>query len=174
LIFGSIAFDYSASRATDQQSVVLQEIRIDITTFITPKFCNDLLFRNMWQEFEWENKVTVNTNITDVGEYLQHVISLLNMRCLTPDAVTSGPDIGFVAANLYAKTIFGMKTNYVVFTDVDEHILANVSVERLPEGRLSGFVRIRSKTQGVALGVGERITMQQRKQMYVSHTTRSC
>eukprot|EP00698_Gefionella_okellyi_P020701 TRINITY_DN6540_c0_g1_i1.p1 TRINITY_DN6540_c0_g1~~TRINITY_DN6540_c0_g1_i1.p1 ORF type:complete len:969 (+),score=240.95 TRINITY_DN6540_c0_g1_i1:62-2908(+) len=153
LIFGNIAFDYSASRATDQQQVILQEIRIDITTFISPKFCTDLLFRNMWQEFEWENKVTVNTNITDVGEYLQHVITILNMRCLTPDAVTSSPEIGFVAANLYAKTIF------------DEHILANVSVEKLAEtGRLNGFVRIRSKTQGVALGVGERITMQQRLQ----------
>lgn len=45
---------------------------------------------------------------------------------------------------------------------VDEDILANVSVERSAEGRLTGFVRIRSKTQGVAVGIGERITLKQR------------
>lgn len=28
--------------------------------------CADTAFRSMWQEFEWENKVTINTNITYV------------------------------------------------------------------------------------------------------------
>ena len=30
------------------------------------------------------------------------------------------------------------------------------------EGRLEGFVRIRSKTQGIALSLGDKITMKQK------------
>jgi len=45
-----------------------------------------------------------------------------------------------------------------------EDALVNVSVERKDdvEGKLSGFIRIRSKTQGIALSLGDRITTIQR------------
>jgi len=56
----------------------------------------------------------------------------------------------FVAVNLYAKSIFG------------EDALANVSIEKLADGKLSGSVRIRSRTQGIALSLGDRITIAQR------------
>ena len=38
----------------------------------------------MWAEFEWENKVAINTSITDVNAFLEHIVSTTNMRCLTP------------------------------------------------------------------------------------------
>jgi coatomer subunit beta len=38
-----------------------------------------------------------------------------------------------------------------------EDALANLSVERTPTG-LMGHVRIRAKTQGIALSLGDRIT----------------
>lgn len=38
----------------------------------------------MWLEFEWENKVAVNTDIADLGAYLRHVLSITNMNCITP------------------------------------------------------------------------------------------
>ena len=41
----------------------------------------------MWAEFEWENKVTVNTNISDLKEYLCHIVKETNMTCLTPEKV---------------------------------------------------------------------------------------
>jgi len=61
----------------------------------------------------------------------------------------------FVGLNLYSKSIFG------------EEILANVSIEQIrdPDGkplRLSGSVRIRSRTQGIALSLGDRISAVQR------------
>merc|ERR1711920_730479 len=56
----------------------------------------------------------------------------------------------FVAVNLYAKSIFG------------EDALANISIEKLPDGKLTGSVRIRSRTQGIALSLGDRITIVQR------------
>lgn len=58
----------------------------------------------------------------------------------------------FLAANLYARSVFG------------EDALVNVSVERKDDGdgKLSGYIRIRSKTQGIALSLGDRITTVQR------------
>lgn len=59
-------------------------------------------------------------------------------------------DCGFLAANLYAKSIFG------------EDALVNLSVEKQADGKLSGYIRIRSKTQGIALSLGDKITLKQK------------
>lgn len=55
--------------------------------YIEPATCSDIEFRKMWANFEWENKVSVNTNLTDLHEYLKHLLSSTNMNCLTPDMV---------------------------------------------------------------------------------------
>lgn len=44
----------------DRNVVVLDDIRIDIMDYIMPAVCNDSEFRQMWTEFEWENKVNVS------------------------------------------------------------------------------------------------------------------
>ena len=72
-----------------------------------------------------------------------------NMSCLTPEGATSG-DCDFLSANMYARSLFG------------EDALANLSVERTPQGTITGHVRIRSKTQGIALSLGDKITMAQK------------
>lgn len=81
---------------------------------------------------------------------LQHIMSSTNMACLTPDAALEG-DCGFLSANLYARSLFG------------EDALANLSIEKLADGTLQGHVRIRSKTQGIALSLGDRITVSQKQ-----------
>jgi hypothetical protein len=43
-----------------------------------------------------------------------------------------------------------------------EDALVNVSVEKKEDGKLTGYIRIRSKTQGIALSLGDRITSVQR------------
>ena len=61
---------------SDRNVVILNDIHIDIMDYIVPATCTDTEFRQMWAEFEWENKVTVNTNIADlryiVSMYRQH------------------------------------------------------------------------------------------------------
>lgn len=114
--------------------------------YINAATCTEIAFRIMWAEFEWENKVIINSNISNCQEFLEHITSLTNMKCLTPKAAIDG-DCGFLSANLYARSIFG------------EDALANVSVEELPDGKVSGYVRIRSKTQGIAVGIGDKITL---------------
>ena len=159
IVFGSIVYDANPSApgafatggaATESRNcVVLNDIHIDIMDYIAPASCSDLAFRAMWAEFEWENKVAVNTDITDVSAFLDHVLKTTNMRCLTPPSALEG-DSGFLAANLYAKSIFG------------EDALVNVSVEKRHGGKLIGYIRIRSKTQGIALSLGDKITLKQK------------
>ncbi|KAK9867874.1 hypothetical protein WJX84_007906 [Apatococcus fuscideae] len=103
----------------------------------------------MWAEFEWENKVAVNTTINDVNAFLKHIVSSTNMKCLTPPSALDG-ECGILAADLYARSVFG------------EDALVNVSVEKGPDGKLAGYIRIRSKTQGIALSLGDKLILKQK------------
>ena len=124
----------------------------------------------MWTEFEWENRVDVSTYMpcaclplsffrslltraasftlnSTLQAYLKHIMNSTNMACLTPEGAMSGA-CDFLSANLYARSLFG------------EDALANLSIEVDGEdGLIKGHVRIRSKTQGIALSLGDRITL---------------
>ncbi|CAH8279959.1 unnamed protein product [Arabidopsis lyrata] len=147
VIFGNIV--YETSNVMERNVVVLNDIHIDIMDYISPAVCSDSAFRSMWAEFEWENKVAVNTMIQDEKEFLDHIINSTNMKCLTPTSVLEG-ECGFLSANLYAKSVFG------------EDALVNVSIEKQSDEKLSGYIRIRSKTQGIALSLGDKITLKQK------------
>lgn len=56
VIFGNIV--YEGSGYAERSVVVLADIHIDIMDYISPAVCADVTFRNMWAEFEWENKVS--------------------------------------------------------------------------------------------------------------------
>lgn len=147
-VFGTIVYEDSSTQ--EKSYINLNDIHMDIMDYIRPSTCTDELFRSMWAEFEWENKVAISTSITDLTEFLNHIVKSTNMNCLTPhDDAEKG---SFLAANLYAKSVFG------------EDALVNLSVEKKEDstGELAGYVRIRSKTQGIALSLGDRITMVQR------------
>ncbi|KAI6100404.1 coatomer beta subunit appendage platform-domain-containing protein [Pisolithus croceorrhizus] len=143
VIFGSILWD---GPNLTECCVILNDIHIDIMDYIKPAYCSETQFRSMWTEFEWENRVNVSTKMTDTREYLKHVMQSTNMSCLTPEGAMSG-DCDFLSANMYARSLFG------------EDALANLSIEKTETGAIAGHVRIRSKTQGIALSLGDRITM---------------
>ena len=198
IVFGSIVYDNTSSSPTsnsDRNCVVLNDIHIDIMDYIAPASCSDLTFRAMWAEFEWENKVAINTDITDVSEFLQHVVKSTNMKCLTPQSALEGHS-GFLAANLYAKARdspqpherflssslplslyrFALRiacpcsslppecvAHRFAQSIFGEDALVNVSVESRSDGKIAGYIRIRSKTQGIALSLGDKITLKQKK-----------
>lgn len=84
-----------------------------------------------------EFQVSVNTSLTDLHEYLKHLLKSTNMKCLTPEKALSG-QCGFMAANMYARSIFG------------EDALANLSIEKAvddPNAPVTGHIRIRAKSQ---------------------------
>jgi coatomer subunit beta len=148
-IFGTVVYEKSST--AEKAYINLNNIHLDIMDYIRPATCSDQAFRHMWAEFEWENKVAISTNIQSLQEFLEHIVTSTNMSCLTPKSSLGGVS-SFLAANLYAKSIFG------------EDALVNVSVEKKDDsdGKLSGYIRIRSKTQGIALSLGDRITSVQR------------
>ena len=69
-IFGNIVFD--TNNNVDTTVLNLNDINIDIMDYIRPATSSDVLFRSMWAEFEWENKV---------HELLMHYtnISIINL-----------------------------------------------------------------------------------------------
>lgn len=148
IIFGNIVYDTTGANS-DRNCVILNDIHIDIMDYITPAVCTEIEFRAMWEEFEWENKVTVRTAIPSLRSYLDHLVKNTNMRCLTPESALEG-DCDFLAANLYARSVFG------------EDALANLSIEKGTDGAIIGHIRIRSKTQGIALSLGDKITQNQK------------
>ncbi|CAD6194901.1 unnamed protein product [Caenorhabditis auriculariae] len=155
VIFSTISYDVRGS-TSDRNCVYLQDIKIDIMDYIVPGTVTDVEFRQMWSDFEWENKVNVATPILNLREFLTHLSTSTNMKILTEDKAIDG-DCGFLAANLCAHSIFG------------EDALANVSIEKkvpLDESSpIFGHIRIRAKSQGMCLTLGDKISsaMRQRR-----------
>lgn len=146
IIFGNIVYDVAGS-GSSSGCVILNDIHVDVMDYIEPGEVSDTEFRSMWAEFEWENKVAVNTSCTDLTQFLDFITDCTNMKCLTLRGIED--ESGYLAANLYARSVFG------------EDALVNLSVEKGSDGTLSGFIRIRSKTQGIALSLGDKITLKQ-------------
>ncbi|KAL4985827.1 adaptin N terminal region-domain-containing protein [Aspergillus falconensis] len=140
VIFGNIVYDGASS--TETHVVILNDIHADIMDYIQPAHCTETQFRTMWTEFEWENKVNINSKAKSLREFLKQLMESTNMACLTPEASLTG-DCRFLSANLYARSVFG------------EDALANLSIEKEgDDGPVTGFVRIRSRSQGLALSLG--------------------
>ncbi|KIV78677.1 hypothetical protein, variant [Exophiala sideris] len=141
VIFGNIVYD--SPSGTDTHVVILNDIHADIMDYIQPATCSETAFRTMWTEFEWENKVNINSKATEktLREFLVQLMKSTNMTCLTPDAGLKG-DCQFLSANLYARSVFG------------EDALANLSIEKTADNSIVGFIRIRSRSQGLALSLG--------------------
>ncbi|KAH2139697.1 hypothetical protein KXW34_003526 [Aspergillus fumigatus] len=126
VIFGNIVYDGASS--TETHVVILNDIHADIMDYIQPAHCTETQFRTMWTEFEWENKVNINSKAKSLREFLKQLMESTNMACLTPEASLKG-DCRFLSANLYARSVFG------------EDALANLSIEKEGEdGPITGFV----------------------------------
>lgn len=140
VIFGNVVYD--GAHSTDTNVVILNDLHVDIMDYIQPATCSETQFRTMWTEFEWENKVNIHSKCKSLRSFLEQLMSVTNMNCLTPEASMKG-DCQFLSANLYARSVFG------------EDALANLSIEKQGEdGPITGFVRIRSRSQGLALSLG--------------------
>ncbi len=104
VIFGNVVYD--GAHSTDTNVVILNDLHVDVMDYIQPATCTETQFRTMWTEFEWENKVNINSKATSLREFLQMLMARTNMNCLTPEASMKG-DCQFLSANLYARSVFG-------------------------------------------------------------------
>ena len=104
VIFGNVVYDGASS--TESNVVILNDVHVDIMDYIQPAHCSETQFRTMWTEFEWENKVNINSKAKSLREFLKQLMASTNMTCLTPEASMKG-DCQFLSANLYARSVFG-------------------------------------------------------------------
>eukprot|EP01069_Polyplicarium_translucidae_P003695 Polyplicarium_translucidae@DN2384_c0_g1_i1.p1 len=174
LVFGYVTYDPQS--AVDKKVLVLSELPMDLADYMRRSWLGDLHFRMLWSEFEWENKINVATPCEDPVVFLEHIMRHTNLSLVgreisptvppkedDPDAhrktkewLESLPAIrrleksSFFAVNLFVRSVFG------------EEALANLSLETLPGKKLTGSVRIRSRTQGMALALGDKITTLQK------------
>ncbi|KAI5954194.1 SEC26 [Candida jiufengensis] len=149
VIFGNIVYD--GQHSDESTIVILNDVHVDIMDYIKPATCSESQFRKMWNEFEWENKITIKSPITSLKTYLDELMNGTNMKCLTPGAIV-GEECQFLSANLYSRSTFG------------EDALANLCIEKQSDGGpIIGHVRIRSKGQGLALSLGDRVASISRK-----------
>lgn len=147
-LFGSISFD-DVSSDDREKVIMLNDITFDMTEYIKPASISFEDFRDIWRDCEWENKVSVKTRLTNLKEYLTNLINHTNMRCISNERSLAG-ECSVLSANLYAKSMFG------------EEALVNVSIEKeSPTSVVKGSVKIRSRSQGMAISLGEKITAAQ-------------
>ena len=109
----------------------------------------ELEFKKKWAEYEWENKVQVNTTMTDLKQYVDHFADSLNISLMTKlEDSDKQASNSFLVANFYTKSKF------------EEDCLLNMSIEKVilssSETKIQGLIRLRAKTEGMALCVGEK------------------
>lgn len=146
VVFGNIIYD--GAHGEDAHYVILNDVHVDIMDYIKPAKANDESFRTMWNAFEWENKISVKSQLPSLHAYLKELVKGTNMGVLTPAESLGEEDCRFLSCNLYAKSSFG------------EDALANLCIEKeKSSGQVVGHVRIRSKGQGLALSLGDRVAL---------------
>lgn len=146
VIFGNIIYD--GGHGQDARYVILNDVHVDLMDYIKPATIDDESFRTMWNAFEWENKISVKSKLPSLHAYLRELIKGTNMGILTPTDSLGEENCRFLCCNLYARSSFG------------EDALANLCIEKDPKTEnVVGYVRIRSKGQGLALSLGDRVAL---------------
>ena len=81
LIYGYLSYD--SATGNDPELLNINEIQIDFINDLMHSACTELEFKKKWAEYEWENKVQVNTTITDLKEFVDHFSKSLNVSLMT-------------------------------------------------------------------------------------------
>lgn len=150
-IFGCISF-LSGPTGQEADSVILAEIKIDVLEYVQPASLPESRFRDQWVLLEWENKISIKVPQLGLRQFMDFLMAAGHLTAITPNA---GLEAGaaFLACNLYARSIF------------DEEILANICLEHTSNGQgsdgdlIKGHLRLRSKTQGLAVAYGDKLNL---------------
>ncbi|OHT10642.1 Adaptin N terminal region family protein [Tritrichomonas foetus] len=133
-IFGTISYDVTSMQGTDQRILPLAVITVSSADYMVPAYIDPTSFRKKWEEFEWERKIQIHCSFPTLTDFVNKICQISKLKLISdPD-----PDLPFLTANLYSRSFFG------------EEVLANVNVE-MNEGTISGFFRLRTDSQSMAL-----------------------
>lgn len=96
----------------------MNEIQIDFINELQPAECTELDFKKKWADYEWENKVQINTSMSELREYVDFFSKALNVKVMTTIS-EQDEQSGFLVCNLYTKSKF------------EEDCLLNMSIEKV-------------------------------------------
>lgn len=80
-IYGYITYDSASGNVPN--IININEIQIDFINELVPAECEELDFKKKWADYEWENKVIVNTAHSDLKEYVEFFAKALNVKIMT-------------------------------------------------------------------------------------------
>jgi coatomer subunit beta len=186
-IFSTLSFTNTMTAL--KHFLPLNEIKLNVMNHIRPYPLTDQEFRQKWVEFEWENRLAIQTIFpspsvllsTSAASFLSQIAASCHMHILHAH-VAEGSESLFLTANLSAKSIFKEFALMNISIEITHPTTKNssnssnnssalVSSNSSQESTLStsrhacqlqGVVRIRAKTQGIALSLGDRVTELQR------------
>ncbi|KAF4680539.1 Coatomer subunit beta, partial [Perkinsus olseni] len=92
VIYGYVAYDMKS--ADDKESLVLNELHVDILDYIERAWVNELNFRTMWSEFEWENKINITNTNVEPRKFLANLMENTNMSIVGRREVRAGVKSG--------------------------------------------------------------------------------
>ena len=117
---------------------MISEIQLDLLGLIRPFKITSHEYRDLWEKYNWENKVDIKTQIKDPIEFVEFIARELKMEVI--GELSSHSNGRFLSANLCAKTFMGYM------------FLINVNIEN-NEGKLSGHIRIRCTQRMIVINI---------------------
>lgn len=102
---------------------------MDLLGLIKPFKITPHEFRDLWEKFNWENKIDIKTFIPDPKEFVDYIAKDIKAEVI--GELNTHSDGKFLSANLCGKTNMG----YL--------FLLNVNLENYQD-KLTGHIRIRS------------------------------
>ena len=146
-LFGAVSFDFAGAGGSDHQLLPLAPIDVDPFFCFEPTQISETSFRSKWAASIWERKIDINTQETDLIAFIDRIANTFKFEIITPRQqldVTS-KSAGFIAANLFTRSLFG------------EEVEMNVNAKLEKDGKISGFLRIRSPFEQLAFLFGKLI-----------------
>jgi coatomer subunit beta len=144
-LFGAVSFDFAGAGGSDHQLLPLTPIEIDPFFCFEPRPIPQADFRKKWADSIWERKVDIQTDDGDLLHYLDSLAAKFKFFVITPreQLQVTAKSANFIAANLFTKSLFG------------EEVELNVSAKIQGNGKVAGFLRIRSPDEQLAFLFGK-------------------
>lgn len=117
---------------------VISEIHLDLLGLIKPHKITSHEYRDLWEKYNWENKIDIKTSIQDPKEFVEFLAREVKLEVI--GELNTHSNGKFLSANLCAKTNMG----YL--------FLVNANIEN-SNGKLSGHIRIRSPQRMIVINL---------------------
>jgi coatomer subunit beta len=130
-IYGDIIFEVDDHAG--RQCIPISPISITPQNYMEPLVLDQATYRNKWDSFEWEKKMTIKTKLA-IPEFIDLMCETGRMHMMNE----IDKEASFVTVNLCSTSFF------------DEETLLNVSLENR-DGKAEGYMRLRCASHSMAL-----------------------